>query len=88
MSPLLRRPGLVPSLFSESSEPDEANHRTVSDRLAAGWTQCLAALVQHRADTAIGHGGSVLAGTGIALLVSGRPFLDAALICSGLAGPR
>lgn len=88
MTPLLRQPGRIPSLFSERTEPDDAEPRRVTDRLAAGWTTCLAALVEDRADLAVAHGGSVLAGTGIALLVSGRPLLDAALVCVGFAASR
>ena len=78
MSPLLRHPGLVPSLFSDRSDADDAAPvpRSVPARIAA---RCAAYLATQDGPSlaALRVRPSILAGSALTFLICGRPVLQA-----------
>ena len=74
MSPLLRRPNVVPSLFSQGGERDDETPRP--DRPANRLESLAVALGFSDEDSLIGRGGRALVGSSFAILI-GLPVMTA-----------
>ena len=78
MSPLLRHPGLVPSLFSDRSDAEDAApaRRSVPARIAGRCADYLASPGAGQLLAAFRVRPSILAGSALTFLVCGRPLLQ------------
>lgn len=90
MSPLLRRPDIVPSLFSEGEDQTDRAAAKVrgSGRLADRLEPYLIAFDGHWGQAAMGPRGRALTGTSIVLLLMGKPLVIAGLAFVGMALTR